>query len=135
MCVSVLLMTRAGRRFWTTIVLSQERTELSRMIPSFGKKNGMKIRILKNIGRERRITERNWIDISLKERLKSGTRSYYQEHVLRQVHILNQECMLNNLEIINICFWFDHPTLNPPFLGLPLSWGRGALGVERNCFP
>ena len=77
------------------------------MIPSFGKKNGMKIRILKNIGRERRITERNRTDISLKERLKSETCSYYQERVLRvlrQERILNQDSMLNQLEINEIFY-------------------------------
>ena len=35
----------------------------------------------------------------LKERLKSGTRSDYQERVLSRERILNQECVLNHLEI------------------------------------
>ena len=44
------------------------------------------------------------MDISLKEHLKSGMRSYYQEHLRSQERILNQECMLNHLEIIKIFF-------------------------------
>ena len=62
------------------------------------------LKILKWNGEERKGT-----DISLKERLKSGTRSYYQElHILSQERILNQECVLNDLEII--------------------------IEIERNCF-
>ena len=34
-----------------------------------------------------KILERNGTDISLKERLKSGKHSYYQERVLSQEHI------------------------------------------------
>ena len=45
----------------------------------------------------------------LKERLKSGTSSYYQERVLSRERILNQECALNHLEIIERFFFvFDH---------------------------
>ena len=36
-----------------------------------------------------KILERNGTDISLKECLKSGTHSYYQERGLSQEHILN----------------------------------------------
>ena len=52
----------------------------------------------------------NGTDISLKEGLKSGTHSYYQEHILSQKCILDQECVLNHLEIITI----PPPTLNLP---------------------
>ena len=41
---------RAGRRYWETIVLSQERTDFSRTILSFRKKNEHIERDLKNIG-------------------------------------------------------------------------------------
>ena len=40
------------------------------------------------------------MDISLKERLKSGMHSYYQEPVLSQERILNQEGVLNHLKMI-----------------------------------
>ena len=50
------------------------------------------------------------MDISLKEHLKSGTHSYYQEHILSQECILDQECVLNHLEIVKI----PPPTLNLP---------------------
>ena len=74
---------RAGRRSWGTIVLSRERTERterSRTIPSFRKKKERKERVLKNIGTICKGTERN--GNGLKECLKSGMRSYYQERVL-----------------------------------------------------
>ena len=44
--------------------------------------------------------ERNGKGIAWKERLKSLTRSYYQERVLSWERILNQECVLNHLEIV-----------------------------------
>ena len=43
-------VTRAGRRSWGTIVLSRDRTERSRTIPSFRKKNERIEGVLKNIG-------------------------------------------------------------------------------------
>ena len=70
--------SRARCRSWGTIVLSQERMERSRT--SFRKKNERIEHILKNIGTICKGTERN--GNCLKRRLKSGTRSYYQECVL-----------------------------------------------------
>ena len=53
---------------------------------------------------ERSVKEWNRTEIAWKERLKSETRSYYQECVLSRERILNQECVLNHLEIIEtIC--------------------------------
>ena len=45
-------------------------------------------------------TEQNGTDISLKERLTSGTLSFYQELILSQEWISNHECVLIHLEII-----------------------------------
>ena len=42
----------------------------------------------------------------LKERLKLGTRLYYQERVLSREWILNQECALDHLEIIERFFLY-----------------------------
>ena len=50
---------RAGRVPGGTIVLSRERTERSRMIPSFRKKNERLERVLKNIGTISKRMERN----------------------------------------------------------------------------
>ena len=61
-------------------------------------------RVLKNIGTICKGTERNGTEIALKECLKSGTCSYYQERVLSRERILNQECVLNHLEIIKRFF-------------------------------
>ena len=41
----------------------------------------------------------------LKERLKPGTRSYYQERILSRERILNQKCVPNHLEIIKRFFF------------------------------
>ena len=49
---------------------------------------------------ERLVKERNETEIVCKERLKSGTSSYYQERLLSRERILNQECVLNHLEIV-----------------------------------
>ena len=59
----------AGCRSWGTIVLSQERTERSRTIPSFPKKNERIERVFKNIrtickGTERLKKERERNDIA-----------------------------------------------------------------------
>ena len=86
-----------------TIVLSQERKERSRTIPSF-RKNERLERVLKNIGTISKRTERNTTGIDWTERLKSLTRSYYQELVLSWERILNQECVLNPLEIVKDVF-------------------------------
>ena len=72
-----------------TIVLYQERTERSITIPSF-RKNERLERVLKNIGTVSKRTERNTTGIDWTERLKSLTRSYYQELVLSWERILNQ---------------------------------------------
>ena len=77
----------------------------------------MKIRILKNIGRERRITERNRTDISLKERLKSGTRSYY--------HFKSGMFILNHKEIIKRPPHSKHASL---------SWGGGRFRMKDIVF-
>ena len=64
-------VSRAGRRSWGTIVLSRERTERSRTIPPFQKKNERIERVLKNIGTICKGTERersNW-----KKRNANGT--------------------------------------------------------------
>ena len=53
------LSIRAGRVPGGTIVLSRERTERSRTIPWFRKKNERLERVLKNIGMISKITERN----------------------------------------------------------------------------
>ena len=92
---------RAGRRSWGMVVLSQERTERSRTIQSFRKKNELIERILKNVGTICKGTEQNGTEIAWKERLKLGTHSCYQELILSREHILNQECVLNHLGIIN----------------------------------
>ena len=47
--------------------------------------------LLKNIGTLSKRIEQNGTRIAWKERLKSLTRSYYQEHVLSWEHILNHE--------------------------------------------
>ena len=86
--------SRAGRVPGGTIVLSWERTERSKTTPSFRKKNERLERVLKNIGTFSKRTERNGTGIAWKERLKSLTRSYYQERVLSWERILNQECMV-----------------------------------------
>ena len=99
--VSKHVPCRAGRVPGGTIVLSRERTELSRTIPSFQKYERSE-RVLKNL--ERLVKERNGMGIAWKERLKSLTRSYYQELVLSWEGILNQECVLNHLEIVKD-FW------------------------------
>ena len=52
-------VSRAGRRSWGTIVLSRERMEQSRMIPSFRKKNERIEPVLKNIGTICKGTEKN----------------------------------------------------------------------------
>ena len=100
-----LLQTRTGRRSWGTIVLYRERTEWSRTIPSFQKKNERIKRVLNNIGTICKGMERNGTENAWKERSKSGTRSYYQECELSRECILNQECVLNHLEIIFILEW------------------------------
>ena len=71
----------------------QERSHRSK------KKNERIERVLKNIGMickgtEQNRTEQNGTEIAWKERLKSGTHSYYQECVLSRERILNQECVL-----------------------------------------
>ena len=88
---TTVVENRAGRRSWGTIVLSRERTERLRTIPSFRKKNKRIECILKNIGTICKGTEWKGTEIAWKERLKSGTRSYYQERVLSRERILNQE--------------------------------------------
>ena len=56
-------------------------------------KNERLERVLKNIGTISKRTERNRTEIAWKERLKSLTRSYYQERVLIWERILNfREC-------------------------------------------
>ena len=79
---------------WWKIILPQERTHCSEKRT---KRKDAFLRILEEIG-----WRSEWIglDISLKECLKSGTCSYYPEHVLSQKCISNQECVLNHLEII-----------------------------------
>ena len=57
-------MRRAGRVNGGTIVLSRERTERSRTIPSFRKKNERLERVLKNIGTIGKRTERNGTGIA-----------------------------------------------------------------------
>ena len=59
--------------------------------------------ILKNIETISKRTERNGTGMAWKERLKSLTRSYYQERVLSRDCILNQACVLNPLEIVKDC--------------------------------
>ena len=81
--------------------LGIERTERSRTIPSFRKKNKHIERVLKIVGTICKGTERTF----LKRSFKSGTWSYYQERVLSRDCILNQECVLNHLEIIKSFFW------------------------------
>ena len=54
----IAVLLRAGCRSWGTIVLSQERTERSRTIPSFPKKNEHIESVLKNIGTICKGTER-----------------------------------------------------------------------------
>ena len=56
-------MSRAGRVPGGTIVLSLERTERSRMIPSFGKKTNAFLKIL-----ERLVNERNGMERELLEK-------------------------------------------------------------------
>ena len=76
---------------------------------------------------ERFVKERNgnfW-----KERLKSGTRLYFQECVLSWERILNQECVLNHLEMIER---FDH--LNPPLSALPHSMIMKGFGFKNKIF-
>ena len=73
--------------------------ERSRTIPLF-KKNECLERFLKNFGTISKRTELNRTGISLKEWLKSFTRSYYQELVLFLILILNQEYILNPPEIV-----------------------------------
>ena len=94
----------AGRRSWKTIVLSRERTKRSRMIPSFQKKNERIERVLKNIGTICKGTERNGTEITQKERLKSGMRSYYQERVLSRTHFKSGMCSKSSIEIIKRFF-------------------------------
>ena len=53
---------RAGRVNGGTIVLSRERTERSRTIPSFRKKNERLERVLKNIGTITKRTERKLLE-------------------------------------------------------------------------
>ena len=55
---------RAGRRSWGTIVLSRKRTERSRTIPSFRKKNESIKRVLKNLGTICKGTERERNDLA-----------------------------------------------------------------------
>ena len=107
---------RAGRVPGGTIVLSWERTERSRTTPSFRKKNERLERVLKNIGTFSKRTERNGTGIAWKERLKSLTRSYYQERVLSWERILNQECVLIHLEIVSFFYsipWPPSPHFKP----------------------
>ena len=54
--------SRARRRSWGTIVLSRERTERSRKIPTFRKKNERIERVLKNIGTICKGTERQLLE-------------------------------------------------------------------------
>ena len=54
---------------------------------------------------KRLVKEQNGTGIAWKERLKSVTRSYYQELVLSFERILNQECILNPLEIVEDFFY------------------------------
>ena len=54
-----VVISRAGRVNGGTIVLSRERTERSRTIPSFRKKNERLESVLKNIGTISKRTERN----------------------------------------------------------------------------
>ena len=92
------------RRYWGTIVLSKEQTERWRTIQSFWKKNKRIERVLKNVVTICKGMKKN--GNVLKERLKSGTSSYYQERVLSRERILNQECALNHLEIIERFFLY-----------------------------
>ena len=85
--------TRAGRVPGGTIVLSRERTEWSKTIPSFQNKNERLERVLKNFGMISKRTERNRTGIAWKEQLKLLTHSYFQELVLSWERILNQECV------------------------------------------
>ena len=55
---------RAGRRSWGTIVLSRERTERSRTVPSFRKKNELIEHVLKNSGTIYKGTELNGTQIA-----------------------------------------------------------------------
>ena len=55
---------RAGRINGGTIVLCRERTERSRTIPSFRKKNERLEQVLKNIGTISKRTERNGTGIA-----------------------------------------------------------------------
>ena len=55
-------MPRAGRVNGGTIVLCRERTEQSRTIPSFRKKNERLERVLKNIGTISKRTERELLE-------------------------------------------------------------------------
>ena len=57
-------MSRAGRRSLGTIVLLRERTERSRTIPSFRKKNECIERVLKNIGTICKGTEQERNDLA-----------------------------------------------------------------------
>ena len=66
--ILIPLNIRAGHRSWETIVLSQERTELSRTIPSFRKKNEHIERVLKNIGTIIKRTNVERTEIAWKER-------------------------------------------------------------------
>ena len=56
------------------------------------KKNKRIEHVLKNVGTICKGTERNGTEITQKERLKSGMRSYYQERVLSSTHLKSGMC-------------------------------------------
>ena len=93
----------AGRRSWGTIVLSRERTERSRTIPSFRKKNERIERDIKNIGTICKGTRTRTERLKKKERerndLSEGPRSRTEQNDFKKVGTcpaLHLVCILCN---------------------------------------